>query len=119
MTTEKKNPKYDRKTRKKISTAIRKLAKEGLGYKEMLGPLTEMGFTAPNGAPIKNISQLGRRAGIRMRGKRKVYVNRANEKHVETPKTTESDRDVMADLILGADLSDARKIAMLKGLLGK
>lgn len=119
-----KNPKYDRKTKRKLFAAIRKLHKAGVQYKEMVAPLTEQGFTRPNGEIIRasTIAPLGRRAGIKKRngkprGSKKITGKAPVTAPPSAPADPEQDTKILADLVLDAKISDHKKVEILRKLL--
>lgn len=114
MTASNRAYKYDKVTRKKIRTAIRKLAREGVKYGDMVEPLTKQGFTTPRGTPITGdtIQSQAHQSGLRVHKKRRVFA----AKQQAAEQLVFDDSTILADLILDAKIPDAKKITLLKNL---
>ncbi len=122
--------KYSLEDRKAIRKRIKQLIVDEkiLSRETLCERLTAEGFTAPDGGPLKvqtvqsQCNYLGKVARITAGYRRNPLHQRPEfvgpEPTRVKQKHSESDRDVMTDLILGANLSPEKKIAMLKGLRG-
>jgi hypothetical protein len=111
------NKRYDAVTRRKLKKRIRALHKEGKQYAEMAAVLSAEGFTAPDGSPLRDttVASQGKQAGIK-----KVHRRSGRSVEPKFPTVTEakSDDESLMDLILDSNISDAKKVSLVKRLRG-
>lgn len=109
--------KYDKATRRKIRARIKALHKEGHSYVAMSRLLHDEGFTSPAGKPLTSamVTSQGIQAGLRKQGKNTARAAKARALEA----TEDGDDAALADLILDANISDAKKVALLRKLRSK
>lgn len=121
-----KRPKYDKATRRKVRARVKALRKEGLRYRAIAETMNKEGFVAPDGRPLKENTVAIQMYCAANKKKRKFRKRRpltnlgtgtvSAVPNWETPSATDTDADILVDLVLDAKISDAKKLAMIRSL---
>lgn len=109
--------KFTKAEKRKLHKRVRELFREGKNYKEMTPILNGEGFLKPTGQPLTPdaVSFQGRQAGLKTRNGNR----RARRQELAAIGIENDESQVLADIILDANISDSKKINLLKGLRKK